>query len=129
MKTHPKKSRSTRSWRILLVDDDRDVRELLANILEAHGHEVHRVRGGPCGLQLLTTTSVDLVITDLQMPEMDGWSVATEVRRRFPNLKVGMVTSWSGAIGADQLTAHGVEFLWPKPFDLDAIRRTMRTLA
>ncbi|HZT60949.1 MAG TPA: PAS domain-containing protein [Pyrinomonadaceae bacterium] len=79
---------------VLVVDDERDVRETLAEMVKALGHDVTAADGGGAALSALDARSFDLVFTDLSMPEMDGWEVAREVRRRSPRTRVVVVTGY-----------------------------------
>jgi CheY-like chemotaxis protein len=67
-------------------------------MLEAHGHSVVSATGGAEGLEKLAEIPYDVVFTDLSMPEMDGWAVAREVKRRRPGLKVVLVTGYAGTL-------------------------------
>jgi len=119
--------------RILVIDDDLRVRETLADTLEAHGHTVLQASGGEEALRLLAAgESVDLVLTDLGMPDMTGWDVARAVREGWPALPVGLVTGW-GEQDLPPEEMSRVSFVIPKPFEytrlegaLAAIRRTGR---
>src|SRR5437588_3061363 len=72
---------------ILIVDDQPDIRELLRTILELRGFEIEQAVGGPQALELLTTGDrFDLVLLDVQMPDMDGWDTLARVRERFGDL-------------------------------------------
>lgn len=66
--------------RILVIDDDASIRELLAVTLGAAGHEVICAAGGDEGVEVLSSRLIDLVLLDLMMPERDGMSVLAEVR-------------------------------------------------
>ncbi|GAA5346061.1 envelope stress response regulator transcription factor HitR [Planifilum fimeticola] len=66
--------------RILVVDDDAHIRELVNHFLSLEGFEVHEAADGKEVLGLLETVSVDLVIMDIMMPEMDGWELCRELR-------------------------------------------------
>jgi len=59
---------------ILVVDDDEQIREILADMLAMDGHETVTCADGPSALQALDHRSFDLMITDLGMPGMSGWS-------------------------------------------------------
>ena len=80
---------------MLVVDDDRRVREALVGMLNSAGHRTDHAGSGPEALAMLEQGEFDLVFTDLSMPEMDGWAVATEVRRRWPKVKVVMITGYA----------------------------------
>ena len=85
--------------RILVIDDDDEVREVVAEMLAAQGHGVLQASGGREGLALLEAgEKMDLVLTDLGMPGVTGWDVARAVRARWPGLPVGMLTGWGEQI-------------------------------
>jgi CheY-like chemotaxis protein len=77
---------------ILVVDDDQRVREALVGMLNMAGHHTDHAGSGREALEKLERGQFDLVLTDLSMPEMDGWAVASEVRRRWPGVKVVLIT-------------------------------------
>jgi signal transduction histidine kinase/DNA-binding NarL/FixJ family response regulator len=80
--------------RLLVIDDEPQVRETLANLLRAVGHTVTEAASGPAGLALLATTPVDCVLTDLGMPEMTGWEVARHITAAWPTLPIVVLTGW-----------------------------------
>jgi CheY-like chemotaxis protein len=98
------------------------VRETLADMLLMLGHKVTAAPGGRSALEKLAAGDFELVFTDLSMPEMDGWEVAREIRRRFgPEINIILVTGH----GAGTPVAPGDEYLLNgiigKPFDFDQI--------
>lgn len=121
--------------RILLVDDARSVRESMAELLRGAGYEVSVADGGPVALGMLERDRVDLVLTDVCMPEMSGWDLARAVRGRritAPGghpLCVGIYSAVLGAVGREQLARAGVDFALTKLSDagalLDAIERNL----
>jgi PAS domain S-box-containing protein len=102
--------------RILAIDDDPDLADMLRAMLRMGGHEVVVVTSGPEGLAQLATQSFDLVCTDLGMPGMNGWEVVREVRRRAPGTPIALITGWGHQLDPAELAAHGVDFLLPKPY-------------
>ena len=82
--------------RVLLVDDDAALRELLGAYLETVGYEVAAVGDGERGLRAATAGGVDLVLLDVTMPGPDGWSVCERLRR-------------TSSVPVILLTAHGME--------------------
>jgi signal transduction histidine kinase len=81
--------------RILFIDDEEEVRSLLADLAASQGHEVLQAASGPEAIDLLETgAKIDLVLTDLGMPGMTGWEVARVIKSRWPQLTVGLVTGW-----------------------------------
>lgn len=80
---------------VLVVDDDKRVCEALTEMLISAGHQADYASSGPEALAKLERGGFDVVLTDLSMPEMDGWAVATEVRKRWPSVKVVLITGHS----------------------------------
>ena len=80
---------------ILIVDDEDEVRSMMADVVASQGHEVLQARCGRDAISLLEGgAKVDLVLTDLGMPGMTGWEVARVIKSRWPLLPVGLVTGW-----------------------------------
>jgi PAS domain S-box-containing protein len=105
--------------RILLVDDDAMVRRTLASLLRAAGHAVTEAEGGAAGIALLEKDAIDLVLTDLGMPEVTGWDVASAARVRLPQVPVVLLTGW-GEHGAAETPAPGlVDRVLGKPVRLE----------
>jgi CheY-like chemotaxis protein len=107
--------------RILLIEDDASVRNLVRRMLERGRHEVTEADNGRSGLERLHAGAFDLVITDIIMPGMDGIKTLIELRKHFPELRV-IVMSGGGRTGnmdflgcAENLGASAVLH---KPFTL-----------
>ncbi len=116
---------------LLVIDDESLVREVVAKILMAAGHQVHQATNGHQALALLRTEPIDLVITDLVMPDCDGIELIMALRHQFPALPV---IAMSGAIHNAALylniaTNLGVRHTLAKPFGaealLDAVDQTL----
>jgi CheY-like chemotaxis protein len=76
----PPLSSLTLGKKVLIIDDDDAAREYIANTLKSWGFEVHEASNGPAGLDLAKTLQPDAITLDVIMPEMDGWSVLTEIK-------------------------------------------------
>lgn len=85
----------TKTANVLVVDDDQRVRDALVGMLKSAGHHTDHAGSGHEALAKLESDQFDLVFTDLSMPEMDGWAVASEVRRRWPDVKVVLITGYA----------------------------------
>jgi signal transduction histidine kinase/DNA-binding response OmpR family regulator len=109
------------SLRILVADDEADVRETLSEILRSAGHTVLEAEDGKEAIEILAREPVDLVCTDLGMPGMTGWEVADQVKAGWPGLKVALITGWGAGIEPEDLEAHGVDLLIAKPFQIKEI--------
>ena len=78
--------------KLLCVDDDPSIRSLYRNLLSTSGYEVFVADSGPHALKLLQTHTVDAVVLDYEMPEMNGGEVAAEIKHRVPGLPILMVS-------------------------------------
>ncbi|MBI2466311.1 MAG: GAF domain-containing protein, partial [Candidatus Rokubacteria bacterium] len=96
--------------RILVVEDEAEVRDVLVEILEAQGHAVTPCADGESGVARLRTEPFDLVFTDLGMPGMSGWEVARLVKLERPGTPVALVTGWSDQIDPAEALGRGVDF-------------------
>ena len=116
------------SLSILVIDDESAVRETLAEMLESMGHRVLLAESGQNALQTLAGNDCDLVFTDLAMPEMDGWETTREIRKRWPEMNVVLVTGYgTGTVppaGEDSL----VNGIIGKPFDFSQISQTITNI-
>ncbi|HEU4439054.1 MAG TPA: GAF domain-containing protein [Methylomirabilota bacterium] len=101
--------------RILVVDDEPDAREMLADVLLSRGHYVTLAGGGREALQRFERGDYDLVITDLGMPEVNGWEVARAIKAMRASMPVLLLTGWADAVDAD---AGRVDAVIKKPFDV-----------
>jgi signal transduction histidine kinase/CheY-like chemotaxis protein len=112
--------------RILVVDDEQAVREVLTDSLVEDGHTVVTAASGPeCLARLADGAKVDVVLTDLGMPEMTGWDVARAVRARHPGLPVGLITGWAVALDISEEERRAVDFILAKPYTTEALRSVL----
>jgi two-component system cell cycle sensor histidine kinase/response regulator CckA len=114
--------------RILLVEDEESVRAFSARALRTTGYEVFEADGGEEALEVLEDLDfkIDLMISDVVMPEMDGPSLLREVRQKMPNLKVIFVSGYAEeSVRRDIEDDQSVEFL-PKPYSLDQINSKVK---
>jgi CheY-like chemotaxis protein len=88
--------------RILVVDDDNAIRLLLRTVLERRGHSVVEAANGEEGLRCYQAAPTDLVITDLQMPVMDGLQMIRELRDAFPTARIVAISGDKGRLAAAQ---------------------------
>jgi len=84
------------SKRILLVDDEENARIALSRLLSREGYIVNTVANGFEALNYLREHDVNLIVTDINMPEMDGISFLREANRSFPGINVVMITAYGG---------------------------------
>jgi len=106
--------------RILVIDDDNQLREMLKQLLEKNGYEVLSAENGRSGLKLFYEKGADLIITDLIMPEKEGLETITELHQKAPGLKI-IAISGGGRIRPEdylQLSESlGADRSFKKPFN------------
>lgn len=102
----------------LVVDDEPLIREVLDEVLKGQGHQVFTAANGKAGLDLFYRQRPDFVITDLGMPEMSGWEVASAVKSAVPSTKVLLMTGWGGSLDEEKAKQCGVDRILTKPFQI-----------
>ena len=120
-----------RAARILLIDDDDQIRTALREMLEREGYEVAEAPDGKAGCSYFRNEGADLVITDILMPEKDGIETIIEIRRDFPEAKI-IAISGGGDIDPNfylHLSSQfGVSRTLTKPFEREDLLASVREL-
>ena len=107
--------------RILVVDDEQAVRDLLSKTLTMADYDVDSADDGPSAIEKMRAVEYDLLITDLKMPGMDGLSVIREARKLSADLPVIIITGYSTEASAIEAINLGVSGYLTKPFRLPRI--------
>ena len=118
----------TGNERILLVEDEESVRAFSARALKTTGYDVYEAESGEEALEVLDRieNKIDLLISDVVMPEMDGPALLIKVRERLPDLKVIFVSGYAEEnVRKDIADDRSVEFL-AKPYSLDQINSKVK---
>jgi signal transduction histidine kinase/DNA-binding response OmpR family regulator len=111
--------------RILIVDDDDLNLKMLEEALTARGHRVVSARTGQEALALFAGDSFDLVLTDLSMPGMSGWQVATAVKEGKPGVPVILLSGWAIQQDERQVREAGVDYVVSKPCSLKTLKEAV----
>ena len=106
---------------ILIVDDERSMREFLAIFLRRAGHRVEAAAGGAEGLTALRGREWDVVITDLRMPEVGGLEILAEAKKLHPETQVVVVTAFATTETAIAAMKAGAYDYLTKPFKVDEV--------
>jgi CheY-like chemotaxis protein len=123
--------------RILVIDDDLQMRQMLRQTLEREGYEVIEAPDGKIGLRVFRQSPTDLVITDIIMPEKNGIKTIIEITRDFPDVKIIAISGGNRGIDAQGclscLKVLRIERTFTKPFEpkelLEAIRELLEDAA
>jgi CheY-like chemotaxis protein len=111
--------------RILMVDDDPQMQATLPLVLADGGHQVTLAANGKQALRELRTRPIDLVLTDILMPEMDGLELIRAVKKDHPGVKLLAISGGSARLpGTDALQVArllGARRVLPKPFSADEV--------
>lgn len=107
----------TRAARVLVVDDNKDVVELLELLLSHHGVTVLKAYGGQESLEVVRREPVDLVVLDVMMPGTDGLTVCRELKRTYPALPIILLTARDDMSTRSEAMSLGVSEFVTKPVD------------
>ena len=110
-----------RKSNILIIEDEEDVRILLSDILTSNGHKVTVASDGKEGIKIFKKGNFDMIFTDLGMPGMSGWEVASSIKRLDSEVIVAIITGWDIQLHRDELKNNGVDLFVNKPFRVDQI--------
>ncbi|HEX7478476.1 MAG TPA: response regulator [Polyangiales bacterium] len=135
--TPPLPSREAASVRVMLAEDDTEMRNLLVAVLKRDGHELVEARSGSHLLDLLGTQllhardrpAADLIITDIRMPGASGLDVVAGLRHAGWATPVIFITAFGDAATHAQALRLGAKVVFDKPFDLDDLRMAVQWVA
>jgi hypothetical protein len=114
---------------VLVVEDEPVVRGVILEMLGEQGYRVLEAADGPSGLRILRTKRrVDLLVTDVGLPGMNGRQLADQARETRPGLKILFITGYAESVAlSDGFLGHGMEMI-TKPFELDHLSRRIRAM-
>ncbi|MBM4322923.1 MAG: GAF domain-containing protein [Deltaproteobacteria bacterium] len=110
-----------RHARILVIDDEEAVRDILSRMLRTKGHQVDVAEDGDVGIERFKSNTFDLVFTDLGMPKMSGWEVGKALKALDPAIPVIMVTGWGMELDRGKMGESGIDLIISKPFNFDQV--------
>ena len=117
--------------RLLIVDDDADMRLSLKLALEMAGYTAELAADGREALAIQQQRPADVLITDIFMPESDGFEVIDAVRRRFPQTRIVVISGGAKLAKREYLldaALMDVDAILPKPFDVEALLQTLDSI-
>jgi len=107
--------------RVLAVDDQQVILDLISAMCRSLGYDVQTALSGEEGLKLASQTAFDIVLTDLAMPGISGLDVARSIRRLHPHTPIVLVTGWEVNIAPSELEAAGITEVLYKPFRIEQL--------
>jgi CheY-like chemotaxis protein/putative methionine-R-sulfoxide reductase with GAF domain len=122
------KRTEARLRKVLIVDDQPIITDLLVDILKRMGYNSEVAWGGKDGLKIFAKDGFDLVITDLGMTDISGWEVSKLVKKQNPSVPVILITGWGVEPNFHKVKDSGVDFVINKPFQIDQLEKIIRSL-
>lgn len=113
--------------KILVVDDDPSLRELLAEFLERRGFEVRTAQDGRAGLNAMGECHFDVILSDFRMPGMSGLEMAAVVRQTDPTIPIILITGDAYTLESEAVTRAGITRVLPKPIKLNELLNACST--
>jgi GAF domain-containing protein/CheY-like chemotaxis protein len=110
-----------RSARILVIDDEDSVRDILFQMLKAKGHQVVVASNGEEGIERFKNEKFDLVFTDLGMPKISGWEVGKAIKGMNPKVPIAMITGWGIELDREKMNESGIDLIASKPFNFEQV--------
>ena len=110
---------------ILLVDDEENYRELIAKVLTKAGYAVLQAADGMGALSLLERSNVDLIISDILMPVLNGYALVARLREKWPDMPVILTTGFLSPDAAKSMMKGSVDFI-PKPINAETLLDMVR---
>jgi PAS domain S-box-containing protein len=109
------------SANILVIEDEKGIRELLFDILISANHKVKLTSGGAEGLEICRREKFDMVFTDLGMPQMSGWEVAKAIKEIDSNITVCLITGWGVEMEEEKLKESRIDRVVTKPVKMETL--------
>jgi two-component system response regulator HydG len=113
---------------VLIVDDNAAMTRSLADILEVKGFVVHAANTGADALQILRDNPVDILLTDVKMPDMDGVSLYRQIRTTHPALTTILMTAYAADELIQQGLSEGIKAVLTKPLDVDFLLQLLSAI-
>ena len=113
--------------KILVIDDEKNIRELIEDILSEEGYQIFIAQNGKEGVEFFKkfSSQIDLVILDIIMPELDGKDCYYEIKKINPQIKVILTSGYSKSNIKDELLKNGVDAYVPKPFNVGILLKAV----
>ena len=113
--------------KILLVDDEVSLLDVVGDMMDYMGHTCRKADGGRVALEILEEEEFDLVVTDLGMPEVGGWEVAQLCRNKYPHMPVILISGWGAQLDGDEALQR-VDAVLAKPFRMEEFEEIINSV-
>ncbi len=121
----------TRGLRVVVVEDDEDIRETMTALLERWGHEVHAAPDGPSGVELVVRVRPDVAILDIGLPGLSGYGVATEIKKQLGDERPPLValSGYGQAKDRERSRDAGFDLHFVKPVEPTVLQRILHEVS
>jgi DNA-binding NtrC family response regulator len=115
--------------KVLIVDDEKSIRDLLADILSLGNHQIQTAADGETGFAAVEREGFDVIFTDQGLPGMNGMEFSARVKKIRPEIEMVLITGWGSQIDETQLKDFGIGYLVSKPFSMKDISELIRNIS
>lgn len=113
---------------ILVVDDEEDFRTVFSSVLSSAGYEITMAKSGEEAIEAIRNRTFDLVVLDINMPNINGIQVLDWIRKDFPAMKVIIMTGYYDEAHIDESLRRGADEVFGKPFQVGNVLNSVRRL-
>ena len=114
------------SARILVIDDDENIRKVLTTILEEEGYTVEQAETAQKAIEITKRKAYNLALIDIRLPDMEGIELLTKVRDTTPKMRKIIITGYPSIQNAIEAVNRGADAYLVKPFDMDKVLATIK---
>jgi DNA-binding NtrC family response regulator len=113
---------------VLVVDNHQNILELLSNLLQMYKYETFCALDTKSALRLLEEKKIDCVVTDVEMPKPNGFDLLDEIRNKYPNVPVIMISSYANPRMEKQAHENGASGFTAKPFSIETLQKMIENV-
>jgi CheY-like chemotaxis protein len=117
------------SKQILIVDDSQDLTHVIADFLSMYGYQVHTARDGYDALECMHSQQIHVVVSDIHMPRMDGFTLMGEIKTRYPKVPIVLITGFSVSEAQKMAFERGANAFVAKPFKLKELKSVIESVS
>jgi two-component system, response regulator FlrC len=117
------------SKQILIVDDSQDLTHVIADFLGMYGYKVHTARDGYDALECMLSQQIQVVVSDIHMPHMDGFTLMGEIKTKYPKVPIVLITGFSISEAQKMAFERGANAFVAKPFKLKELKSVIESVS
>lgn len=117
------------SKQILIVDDSHDLTHVIADFLSMYGYQVHTARDGYDALECMKSQQIQVVVSDIHMPRMDGFTLMGEIKTKYPKVPIVLITGFSVSDAQKMAFERGADAFVAKPFKLKELKSVIESVS